>query len=57
MNKYYLNYVVYLCVKLSYIFFLNKGGGVIKWKLELYFEYFGYEVIGVEIYFVFDIFF
>lgn len=49
--------MLYIYVLNWVIYFFNRGGGVIKWKLELYFEYFGYEVIGVEIYFVFDIFF
>lgn len=37
--------------------FLNRGGGVTKWKPELYSEYFGYEAIWAEIHSVSDIFF
>lgn len=37
--------------------FFNRGGGVTKWKPELYSEYFGYEAIGAEIHSVSDIFF
>lgn len=37
--------------------FFNRGGGVTKWKPELYSEYFGYEAIWAEIHSVSDIFF